>query len=292
MCNIYFMEIQSGISAEGQLVWAEILVGVINLEPRTGGWYALGMFAGIPSPSPSAKAVAPKELREKAIQEFQSTLRSLVDRWIDSGKKGEGEQPWARTVRHGAPESVEATLLRFWRLHPPEVRFAGGTQTIFMSGPPRHTDWVHLAERPESEVLELARDYAISFFVPLIDSPSRYRIFKCAKCRSYFFKERMPKKGTVINGGSYCEREQCKSAASIKRVYAGRAGRVDRMVGWAADAVSTWKPERRFGSIADWVVKHVREKQPFGERTIQINWYTLHKKEIEAEVKRRSHAAR
>jgi hypothetical protein len=250
----------------------------------------IGVWAGIPAPMPGAKAAAPKKLREKAIREFQSTLHSLVDRWIDSGRRGDDDRPWARSVQHGATESIQMTLLGFWKRHPPSVSFMGETQVILTQSQARESDWIHLAEQPENYVLERARDYAIGLFAPLVDSPSRYRISKCAECYAYFMKKRMPKKGIAIRGGSYCEREQCKRAANIRRVNGGRGKRLVTMIQWAADAVSEWKPERRFGSKADWVVGQVRKKQPRWEKPIEVNWYTLHVKEIEAVVGRRSHA--
>ena len=261
-------------------------------KDKEGFKLVIGHFAGIPALSPSAKAAAPKELREKAIREFQSTLRSLVDRWIESGMQGDGDQPWARSVRYGAPESIEIALFCFWERHPPRVSFIGETQAIFTQSQIRHSGWVHLADRPESDSLEQARDYAIGFFAPLIDSPSRYRIFKCAECHAYFVKERMPKKGIVIKGGNYCEREKCKRASTIRRVYDGRDKRLSNMVRWAADAALTWKPDKRFGPMANWIVKQVRKRQPAGEEPIEVNWYSHNKQKIEAEVERRKHATR
>jgi hypothetical protein len=284
------MEIWDGRSTYGRKVFAEYLLSFLNSNNAEGFEYIIGMYAGIPAPMKGVRLTAPKRIRDTAIHEFRSTLRKLVDLWIYSGKQGEIEQPWDRSFQFTSPDSpatIEHILIEFWRKYPPMVLVTGQKQAISTQSFSliSHSNWEHLADKPESELLENARAHAVGFFASAMDSPSRFRIFRCENCHTYFSKKRMPKKGVVIKGGSFCE--QCKAHAVKRRVYSERDKRLARMIGWAADAVLQWKPSRPFDSQAHWVVSQLRRRQPSSERPIQVNWYTHHEDEIEAEVKRR-----
>jgi hypothetical protein len=164
--------------------------------------------------------------------------------------------------------------------------FNGNEPVFLIQSISRQSDWARLSGESVERLLEQARDHAIAQFALLMDSPSRYRIFRCSECGSYFTKKRMPKKGVAIKFGSYCDR--CEGEASKRRVDEARKNRRSRMIGWAADAMEQWRPGNRYGKRIDWIVKQVNAHlEAEGGETIKSNWVNRSLAEIEGEVKRR-----
>jgi hypothetical protein len=253
----------------------------------------LGFLAGIPAIIPAGLIVAPEKLRDEAIGEFRSTLRHLTDQWIDSGRSDGNEEPWKRSVRYTSsthPESIESTLTRFWKRNPPEVTFHGDQAVLWTQAALNEPTLAQLANETRGKALQRAREHALTHFVSLMDSPSRYRLFRCDVCRLYFVKARMPRKRTLIKTGSHCD--HCRNEASKRRVYVQRDARRTAMIGWAADALVQWKPDRRHGELAIWIARQVNKRLPAGWRPIdqnKTNWFTRYRGEIETEVIRRKH---
>jgi hypothetical protein len=295
------MNIWDGRSINGRRDFADYLLLFLNpMDVRhknvEGYKLVMGVAAGIPAPIPAATMTAPTEIREKAIQEFHCALRNLTEQWIDSGKQNGIELPWARSVQFVSPfhsASIENTLNQFWKRHPPTVLFDQNEQVLSTQSILSHSDWVHLSTLSIDRLMEYARDHAIQRFASLMDSPSRYRVFRCEECRLYFTRERMPKKDAPIYKGAFCDDENCKSAAGKRRVEELREKNLDLMVGVAADAWANWKPDRHHGELAAWVTRKVNQRLPAGCNPIshnKTNWFNRHRKEIEAEVERRKHA--
>lgn len=225
--------------------------------------------------------------RDAAVTAFKSTLRGLVDEWIDSGRMNEavtGDAPLERSITWRSPaypKTLFEILVKFWKAHPALV-------TVELDGSPvLHVGPSQPAGAEDS--LRKAREYAIFEFARLLASPSPQRLSRCDGCKRYFVRERAPAK--VIKHGTFCPKAKCRNQGSAKRVNDGRKNLAQDKIRWAADALEQWKPGRRFGERADWVVKQVNAKLPGGER-IKVNWFTWHKQEIEKEVERRSRHAK
>src|SRR5579863_6734449 len=143
------MDIWDGRSVRGAREFAEYLLLIINpMDVRhkdiEGYKLVIGSFAGIPAPMPAAKMAAPKEIRERAINEFRTLLRALTDQWIDSGKRNGIEQPFERNfsyVSSSYPKTLEATLVEFWKRNPPIVLIHENKQIISTQGLIGESDW-------------------------------------------------------------------------------------------------------------------------------------------------------
>jgi hypothetical protein len=222
-----------------------------------------------------------------ADAEFKKTLGDLVNQWIDSGKANQdGDVPSERSiVWHSATYTtlIAETLVKFWKRNSPRI-------IVELDGT------LILEVRPNSESSEgvqhsvfIARELAVFEFARLLDSTSPERLSRCDACLKFFAREKAPKRGAPIYHGTFC----CKKCASIGRarqIVERRELQKNKKIEWAVDALERWKPEKRFGDKADWIVKNVNAKLPAGQTPIKVNWVTRHLTEIEAEVERRKHA--
>lgn len=221
----------------------------------------------------SEKGIADKDA-QFAADSFNRTLREIADKWIDSGRTGEVENPWDR---------VASPLLDAFGVRNPPVLSvdAEGPYLILMP----HT-------RNEGKSLAAAViDGAMAMCLQLLDSPACRRLFRCDGCGTYFMRTRAPKKDTPIYHGSYCADCKRKGKDRIRRTVDGRNQRTQKKLKLAADAWAKWTPDHRHGKRSEWVAKQVTAKLQRGE-TIRVNWVTRHQTEIEAEVERRNHATR
>jgi hypothetical protein len=228
------------------------------------------------------------EERDSAIAEFKSTLRGLVDQWIDSGKTNQtvaGDTPAQRSITWRSPlypKALFETLVKFWDRNSPRVIVElNGSWTLQVGPKPQSA--------ASQDSLHMAREFAIFEFARLLDSTSPERLYRCDGCGKYFVRERTPRKETPIYHGSFCEK--CTDKGGARRTVDSRNRRTREMIGWAADAWAKWAPSRRYGTQSEWVAKQVTVKLPRG-KSIKINWVTHHQPEIEAEVERREHATR
>lgn len=207
---------------------------------------------------------------QSAAYSFRRVLREeMVDKWIDSGRTGEAENPWERV----APPLP----LAFVERNPPVLSMdAEGPYLILMP-------W-----SKGKSLRDAVIDGAMAMFVQLLDSPACRRLFRCDGCGTYFLRKRLPKKGTLIYRGSWCQ--NCKGKGSARRTDKSRNNRTEQMVKWAADAWVQWKPDRRHGERAEWIARKVNGRLRGSWSHVAKNWVTRHVKEIEAEAERRKHA--
>jgi hypothetical protein len=207
-----------------------------------------------------------------AAHSFTRVFREeMVDKWIDSGKAGEVENPWERV----APPLLESFLAR----NPPALSVdADGPYLILM---PQHEG---------KSLADAVIDGARAMFLQLLDSPACRRLFRCNGCGMYFLRERMPKKDTPIKRGSWCARCKREGRDRIRRTEDGRNERTRQMVRLAADAWPLWRQDRRHGERAEWIARKVNKRLQASWNPIAKNWVTGHKDEIEAELERRRHA--
>jgi hypothetical protein len=207
----------------------------------------------------------------QAAYSFQRSLRELLDKWIDSGKTGDGEFPLQRSSFQ-LPET-------YVRRNPPALSMdAEGPYLILVP-------WKEGKSFAASVI-----DGALAIFVQFLDSPECRRLFRCDGCGTYFMRVREPKKDTPIKRGSWCAK--CKGKGGSRRTDESRKNRKDERVQLAAEVWEQWKRDRRHGERAEWVARKINERLPSGRNHIAKNWVTRHTKEIEAEVERRNHATR
>lgn len=221
----------------------------------------------------------PERKRGAAISEFLDTLRSLVDQWIDSGKR-EGdasiEEPWKRDVRWRSaeyPEPIITALTAYQKMSRQQILIGeDGRFDIFVT-----------SQKHRDSILE-ARKVAIENFMGLLESPTRERLSRCDACRTYFVRARAPKKDTPIFRGTFCP--HCKGKASVRRMNATRENRAKHMVELAAEWWPKWKPTHRHGKQSEWVAGKMN-KGLGTHQQITGKWVTQHGSEIEAEAERR-----
>ncbi len=234
---------------------------------------------------------------------FTTSLRAMVDAWINSAKTEEEEQPWKRTY-------WPLFLQDFVARNPPMLQIAkeGPCIVLFPHVWDKRKRLPLLAkeaiesmlsqledrESPSAqfmrEITPFAFDAATAMFLQLLDSPACRRLFRCDGCGVYFPRVRTPKKDTPILNGSYCAK--CKGKGSARRTGKSRDSRANQMIRWAADVWEEWKPNQphSYGERAEWVAWKVNKRMPGVWSHIAKNWITRHTDEIEAEVRRRNHA--
>ena len=290
-------------SKRGKREYPEYLVITLNEQWRKR---TLGFLTGIPEPMPGCPT-APEEVRDAAREEFLSTLRGLVNQWIESGRlqlKQFGEQPWSRNVQWCSddfPKPIAEILLEFRDRNPPRVLLNGdGRFAIAPMGPLRHSSWgTMLSQSIDPE--QYARDIAISEFTLLLETSCPQRLFRCDGCGKYFVLARKPRK--IIALGTYCSKSNCRKRASAKRMKSTSDKRRSPLVGFAADVWGTWKPT--YGARSKWVAEKVNQKtskiatkagkhseRKSYDKPITGRWVTENQSAIEAESgKRRSGTA-
>jgi hypothetical protein len=209
---------------------------------------------------------------KEAISEFHVTLHSLVDSWLDSGRRGSEDRPWERI----APLQI---LKEFMARNPPrlEIKKPNGSLCFFT--------WPSTFK--QTNQLIAAGDIATYLVLLLMDSPERARLSRCDVCGTYFVRARTPKKDTPIYHGVFCEKHKGKGGA--KRTKKSRDDRKDRMVDLAAEFWPQWKPSRSHGKQSEWVAARMNKGLAPHEH-ITGKWVTQHRSEIEAKIERRKHA--
>jgi len=224
------------------------------------------------------------EERDAALAEFKSTLRGLVDQWIESGKANEtvtGDEPLKRDVIWRSrlyPKALFETVVRFWGAHAPRVTIEPNGSLVLQVGTPESAG--------SEDSLHWARECAIFEFARLLDSPSPQRLSRCDGCGRYFVRQRVPMK--AIYHGNFCPSAKCKRKGGAKRIVDSREQLARDKIRWAADALEKWKPGRHCGEKKDWIRKTVNEElRMVGLDPIEVNWVTWHQKDIEAEMERR-----
>ncbi|HEY6343230.1 MAG TPA: hypothetical protein VIY49_17185 [Bryobacteraceae bacterium] len=240
-------------------------------------------------------ASVPLPLRE----EFILTLRSLLDRWIDSGRReGNIDEPLKRNVYRQPLDGLEllADVLWKWnRRHAANVLvMQNGERNVSVGGPKPwigasssnnlFEQYMNFTQRePLPETKREAREIAIYWIQELLDSPDRWLIARCdnPECRRPYYVRQRVRKGLIKNG-TYCK--NCKNAASLVRVKASLERRKQMLVECAADVWDTFKPSSQYQKKSDWMAMKVNRLL---DLDIKGKWITQNQTAIEAEVERR-----
>jgi len=239
----------------------DLISGLLN-GGRYWGWLI--------SPA-TAKNYTPEEIL-RADAAFLTTLRALVDQWIDSGINEDGvETPSSRYVR-GLPKGYSESLfdiLHGWlgRNMPKPALLGDGKIGI-------------LDQRPDLYGLELdayARESAIFYLKELLECPAPHRLGRCKnpKCRTYFVRKR-ERKGE-IKRGTYCG--SCELIGAAERTRLSRQHRKNQQLDAAAKAWPQWTKSNKHPNQVEWVAKQVN-KQVCSGTPLQAKWVTQNRKNI------------
>lgn len=238
---------------------------------------------------PGIEEIEGKEAVSQARAEFLTTLRRLVDQWIDSGKSGLDRKIDTLQDRdmYKVPPGYERPLIEIlgaWVVRNPPL--------VFVQGDGRREIW-NQVQHKRGIPASYAQDLAFHEFARLLDSPTRERLSRCDACRTYFERRRAPKRDTPIYHGVYCW--NCKGKGGARRTVSSRDQRKKEIVGWAASCWAKWKPTPRHGKQSEWIAQQVNRElaqhHPVHDR-ITGKWVTQNRKTIEAEVERRNRAIR
>jgi hypothetical protein len=223
--------------------------------------------------------------RAAAVLEFDNTLRSLVDQWIQSGRDSGVDEPYKRDICWYSPrypEPIFRTLTVFWERNPPTVIVGRDGRSAVKRKPP--------SLNPRYLSRE-AHKTAIHCFQQLLDSPARYLLSRCDGCGTYFVRRRAPRKDMPIKRGTFCK--NCKGLGGARRTVATREQRKKEVIGWAADYWPKWAQTRLHARQSEWIAQQVNRelaKHRWIHDPVTGKWVTQNKKSIEAEVERRNHA--
>jgi hypothetical protein len=218
---------------------------------------------------PTSTNYTPEELL-RADEVFLSTLRALVDQWINSGIRDDGtEMPSSRYVRP-APKGYSESLfevLHGWlgRNMPKPALLSNGQIAI-------------IDQRPELYPLDVdsyARETAIYYLKELFECPAPSRLGKCRNCGTYFARKR--ERRGQIKRGTYCGK--CELIGAVERTRLSRQLRKNLQLEAAARAWPQWTKSHSHPNQAEWVARQVNKQVRTGVR-IQAKWVTQNRKRI------------
>ena len=246
---------------------------------------------GLPAVDLAGLAVGPAEtdkaLIEQAASARLSTLGSLVDQWIESGKNvdsSRADSPWTRNIfwtGEGYPNPLAVPLSN---------AIEGGIGKIQLLNEGRLMVSIHHLYYKHTEPLLRARELGIGDFISLLDAPTRERLFKCDECKKYFVHARTPKRDALILHGTFCG--DCKGKGGARRTLGTRERRNKRLITLAARSWPMWKPSHRSGTQSTWVANQVNKRLQQGEQRVTGKWVTQNKVKIQTEIEGENNATR
>lgn len=229
----------------------------------------------VPEPPPLNYSLRPKDeaLDQETRKAYVAHLRDLADEWINTGRRGDVEIPLARKLNL----HLRRTLGAWAAENRPDITFdASGNTVVLMPG----------TKIDYKSPVAAAKNAAVLLFGVFLDSPFRYRLFKCLRCNAYYYTERQPR--GPIKHGTYCPEH--RHAASARRSNEQRRGAErERKLDLAAQCWNRWpKRMREQGEQAQWVAAEVNRRLDRNCTEIKRNWATRHRAAIEEKVKRRN----
>src|SRR5258708_17567775 len=144
----------------------------------------------VPEPPPLNYSLRPKDkaLDQEARQAYVAQLRHLADEWINTGRHGNVESPLERKLNR----NLMRTLNTWAAENRPDISFNDAGETVLLM-PSTKIDY--------NAPIAAAKNAAVLFAV-FLDSPFRYRLFKCLRCNAYYYTQRQPR--GPIKYGTYC----------------------------------------------------------------------------------------
>ena len=228
--------------------------------------------------------------RATALMAFDSTLRELVDQWLEAGKQWHIQQglqrkrndPEGRLKRDAwrltwhTPEylvSIFQTLTQFWERNPIRGIVGADGRLTACSEP---TPLLH-----RKNLSQDARNRAIWIFQIFLQSRKRELLSRCEGCKKYFVRARAPKQEVSLKHGTFCRK--CKGLGGARRTLASREQKKRVIIELAADLWIKWK-QTHHGERSKWVARKLNEKLPHWAAPITGRWVTQNQAAIEAEV--------
>jgi hypothetical protein len=221
--------------------------------------------------------------RRLADAAFMGCLQALVSQWIDSGRDSEGrEVPLKRNLSGRFPNSEDSLYETLVTWVTQNVR-----PSLQRTGKLVAFDPIPFFPRRDPE--SFGREFAIYWFVMLLDCPGAQRLSRCGNlaCGGYYARRRV--RSVEIKRGAFCP--MCSGAGSMVRTRFSRAVRKQQLIKLGADVWRTnWKPTPRHPKLSEWVVAQMKRKKASIPVTITGKWISQNRKAIEMEVERRKNA--
>jgi hypothetical protein len=185
-----------------------------------------------------------------ASEVFLSELRKLVDEWLDSGRDGQGiEEPQKRSLEN-APNAYEA--MNGWLLN---KKFSGLATT---SGDITFLLGTEVRNDGEDTPIADAYDQACLIFVRLMESPVKYKLFKCSDISCGYYVLEKPRKR--YKRETYCAEHRYRVSAR-RGTQESRNREKGAVFGTALDAMRAWRKL----SEREKAKKHKTEKEYIGD---------------------------
>lgn len=219
-----------------------------------------------------------RKIGQDAEARFFTSLRELVDQWLDSSRDGLHARPYDRTIIWSFPLSKEV------------YQFATSNSTTVIDSTGQISQKLSVPLRQKASLGNQLHEQAIFAFLQLMNSPRRSRLFRCDGCRRYFVQRRDPRK--EILRGIFCKKCKKTGRPGKVRMDATNDNRTKELVRLAADYWPRWDPKKHRFTRSKWVAANMQDSLPEWRTSLSGNWVTRHAEEIEAEVERRRYAER
>lgn len=210
----------------------------------------------------------------KRLTVYESTLQTLVELWIDSGRRGGVDYPRNRKLDFALdPMRKFGIFVAKQRPHlviTSEQLIGVSLSMPSVSGP----------RRPQ----KMGKDDAHKRFLQLFASSQRSQLARCDHCAMYWVRQRMPREG--IGQGVFCE--ACKKAgyASDHRQKELRRKKENKWIGIAALSLRHLRSKGKGKPVSS---KAIADQMRMDlartghECTKTGNWVTRHRTAIDAE---------
>jgi hypothetical protein len=213
---------------------------------------------------------------EYAISGMITTMRTMADMWIDSGKKSDADIPTERNVVSVLSGPGENLFGMIRRLLPDDyLRFTVMTPEGKFESRDRFPEFdrQRLAEGLRVALEIFGETWAAFHFSRFLDSQHSHRIARCDNCGTYFAYQRTRLR--MVLRGVFCPK--CTGKGAQRRTKVSREKRLET----AARAWIEWESKRSSKPQWQWVCDAVSKSHgvTFGRR-----WVTQNLSEIQQRV--------
>jgi hypothetical protein len=261
---------------------AAVLEGV--LERRAKGGAPVSIGALMAHPSMPLDLYPGSELPRSAV--IATRLRSLVDEWLDSGRKPDGEERPDQRRLAGTREAL-ATVKASAATTPCRLIFIERTGELVVGV---DTALASPDSNPYSrlDVFKEALAEADRMFTEIMAGEWKYQFCKCRQCGQYFL---LPKPRRSYRHGTFCSREHQRHASAAALTKERRERIKVELLKYAAQWLRRRRDSGR-GRQGDYGLKEALaaalseriSRDPnlrAGKECIKVNWVTRHMTEIE-----------
>jgi hypothetical protein len=221
---------------------------------------------------------------KEAEDQCRRTLDCMVSVWIRTrdavGHETTGDAVLAR-VLSDLMAAQKDLLHAFFARNPVRLSFHSRGGVVADDYQPVLNSGQHLV---------FAAEYAIYWFLKLSDSPTCFRLARCAWCTEYFVYRRTQNK--PIKFGTYCD--NCKGKGRAHQTHERRKGPKKELIEWAAEAYDSCPPSRLNSSgMKVWILNKINLRlMKHRKDPKHTKWVTQNLVKIQAESERRANTKR